>query len=75
MLNVTVNEINDLTEEQRGVFREGLRADLGQQGFDEFFDEMFRREQEASGRAIHIAHIECLSCSSCSNGGVIREFY
>ncbi|KAI1655630.1 hypothetical protein F4813DRAFT_391479 [Daldinia decipiens] len=49
ILNATVNEINDLTKEQREVFREGLRADLGQQGFDEFFDEMFRREQEESG--------------------------
>ncbi|KAI2778641.1 hypothetical protein F4815DRAFT_447141 [Daldinia loculata] len=35
----------------QGVFREGLRADLGQQGFDEFFDEMFRRELEASGNS------------------------
>lgn len=50
MLNAACSgEINNLTLEQRDAFREGLRADLGKQGFDEFFDEMFRRETEASG--------------------------
>lgn len=50
MLNAALSgEINDLTDDQRDVFREGLRADLGQQGFDQFFDEMFRREADAPG--------------------------
>ncbi|KAI1391897.1 uncharacterized protein F4822DRAFT_108933 [Hypoxylon trugodes] len=51
MLNGAASgEINDLTEEQKDVFRKGLRADLGEQGFDEFFDEMFKRELVASGK-------------------------
>ncbi|KAK1770096.1 hypothetical protein QBC33DRAFT_603160 [Phialemonium atrogriseum] len=50
MLNAALSgEINNLTDDQRGVFREGLRADIGQQGFDQFFDEMFRREADAPG--------------------------
>ncbi|KAH8167471.1 hypothetical protein CIB48_g772 [Xylaria polymorpha] len=37
------------TEDQWAVFREGLKADKGEQGFEEFFDEMWRREKIVKG--------------------------
>lgn len=50
MLNsATTGEIEQLTEEQKASFRHGLQSHLGEQGFDEFFDEMYRRELAASG--------------------------
>ncbi|KAI0420735.1 hypothetical protein F5X98DRAFT_16654 [Xylaria grammica] len=50
LLNIAVtNDINSLTEDQWAAFREGLRADKGEQGFEEFFDEMWRREKIAKG--------------------------
>ncbi|KAJ2971817.1 hypothetical protein NUW58_g9311 [Xylaria curta] len=50
LLNVgTANETDTLTEAQWDVFREGLKADKGEQGFEEFFDEMWRREKIAKG--------------------------
>ncbi|KAI0189959.1 hypothetical protein EV127DRAFT_470263 [Xylaria flabelliformis] len=50
MLNIGVNnEFDKLTEDQMAVFREGLRADKGEQGFEEFFDEMRKRDNIAKG--------------------------
>lgn len=50
LLNVGItNDIHTLTEDQLAVFREGLRADKGEQGFEEFFDEMWKREKVAKG--------------------------
>ncbi|KAI1421179.1 hypothetical protein F5Y12DRAFT_790241 [Xylaria sp. FL1777] len=50
LLNVGVaNEVGSLTDNQWAVFRQGLRADKGEQGFEEFFDEMRRREKIAKG--------------------------
>ncbi|KAI1336508.1 hypothetical protein F5Y15DRAFT_201012 [Xylariaceae sp. FL0016] len=50
MLNAAATEeILSLTEEQRETFREGLRSDVGERGFEELFDEMFRRERKAKG--------------------------
>ncbi|KAI1751353.1 hypothetical protein F4782DRAFT_531629 [Xylaria castorea] len=50
LLNVGVNnEFDSLTENQWAAFREGLRADKGEQGFEEFFDEMRKRKQIAEG--------------------------
>ncbi|KAI3322380.1 hypothetical protein HD806DRAFT_523245 [Xylariaceae sp. AK1471] len=49
LLNVAVTDDYSLTEDQWAVFREGLRADKGEQGFEEFFDEMRKREKIAKG--------------------------
>ncbi|TGJ84734.1 hypothetical protein E0Z10_g4018 [Xylaria hypoxylon] len=49
LLNSVTNDLDSLTEDQWAVFREGLRADKGEQGFEEFFDEMWRREKIAKG--------------------------
>ncbi|RWA07225.1 hypothetical protein EKO27_g7883 [Xylaria grammica] len=50
LLNIAVtNDINSVTEDQWAAFREGLRADEGERGFEEFFDEMWRREKIAKG--------------------------
>ncbi|GAP83240.1 putative ABC integral membrane type 1 [Rosellinia necatrix] len=50
LLNVGVtNDVDHLTEDQWAAFREGLRADKGEQGFEEFFDEMWKREKIAKG--------------------------
>ncbi|KAI0596186.1 hypothetical protein F4775DRAFT_325131 [Biscogniauxia sp. FL1348] len=52
LLNSTATgEIATLSEEQRLRFREGLKEDLGPQGFNEFFDEMFKREIDSKGNA------------------------
>ncbi|CAJ2502950.1 Uu.00g103440.m01.CDS01 [Anthostomella pinea] len=52
MLNAGVNdEIGTLTDDQLSVFREGLRADIGDQGFDQFFAEMSNRRNVAKGTA------------------------
>ncbi|KAI1182925.1 hypothetical protein F5B17DRAFT_418234 [Nemania serpens] len=50
LLNVGVsNDLDSLTQDQWAVFREGLRADKGEQGVEEFFDEMWKREKLAKG--------------------------
>ncbi|KAI1270405.1 hypothetical protein F5Y18DRAFT_421898 [Xylariaceae sp. FL1019] len=50
LLNIGVtNEFAKVTPEQWEVFREGLRADKGEQGFEEFFDEMRKRGNIAKG--------------------------
>ncbi|KAI0474329.1 hypothetical protein F4859DRAFT_86548 [Xylaria cf. heliscus] len=50
MLNIGVtDDFEGLTEEQLATFREGLRADKGEQGFEEFFDEMRERGKIAKG--------------------------
>ncbi|KAI0449255.1 hypothetical protein F5B21DRAFT_509366 [Xylaria acuta] len=50
LLNVGVtDEFDGLTEDQWAAFREGLRADKGEQGFEEFFDEMRKRGKIAKG--------------------------
>ncbi|KAI5921000.1 hypothetical protein F4810DRAFT_389758 [Camillea tinctor] len=47
--SAATGEIATLSEEQRVRFREGLKEDLGPQGFNEFFDEMFKREIDTKG--------------------------
>jgi hypothetical protein len=50
MLNSAANgELDNLSEDQLTIFRDGLRADVGEEGFERFFDEMVRRELNASG--------------------------
>ncbi|KAI1633354.1 hypothetical protein F4809DRAFT_644547 [Biscogniauxia mediterranea] len=49
--SAATGEIATLSEEQRVRFREGLKADLGPQGFNEFFDEMFKREIDSKGNS------------------------
>ncbi|KAI0973914.1 hypothetical protein F4678DRAFT_486512 [Xylaria arbuscula] len=50
LLNVGVtNDASSLTDDQWTIFRQGLKADKGEQGFEEFFDEMWRREKVAKG--------------------------
>ncbi|KAI1170994.1 hypothetical protein F4777DRAFT_85979 [Nemania sp. FL0916] len=50
LLNVgATDELDGLTEDQWAKFREGLRSDKGEQGFEEFFDEMWKREKIAKG--------------------------
>jgi len=50
MLNsAATGEPDTLTETQMTNFRQGLLSHLGQQGFDEFFDELYRRELAANG--------------------------
>ncbi|KAI0407550.1 hypothetical protein F4802DRAFT_515216 [Xylaria palmicola] len=50
LLNIgATDEPNGPTEDQWAVFREGLRADKGERGFEEFFDEMWEREKMAKG--------------------------
>lgn len=43
MLNATDEESETLSQEQRDTFREGLRADLGEAGLDEFRAESYMR--------------------------------
>ncbi|KAI0120684.1 hypothetical protein BJ170DRAFT_600415 [Xylariales sp. AK1849] len=54
MLNVgatgDAGHLAELSDEQMTAFREGLRADLGNQGYDQFFEEMFKREMIAKGK-------------------------
>lgn len=50
LLNVGVsNDLDSLTQDQWAVFREGLKADKGEKGLEEFFDEMWKREKIAKG--------------------------
>ncbi|KAI1283868.1 hypothetical protein F5Y07DRAFT_393806 [Xylaria sp. FL0933] len=50
LLNVAAtSDVGSLTQDQWSVFREGLRADKGEKGFEGFFDEMWRREKIAKG--------------------------
>jgi hypothetical protein len=49
LLNAAVTSLDGLTEDQWATFREGLRAEEGDQGFEEFFDEMWKREKIAKG--------------------------
>ncbi|KAH6614445.1 hypothetical protein B0J18DRAFT_300952 [Chaetomium sp. MPI-SDFR-AT-0129] len=50
MLNsAATGEINNLSEAERDTFREGLRQDLGDAGFEQFFEEMWKREKAAKG--------------------------
>ncbi|KAI0427665.1 hypothetical protein F5Y09DRAFT_333189 [Xylaria sp. FL1042] len=50
LLNVgATNDVHSLTNDQWSVFREGLKTDKGEQGFEEFFDEMWRRNKMAKG--------------------------
>ncbi|KAI0148839.1 hypothetical protein GGR57DRAFT_474439 [Xylariaceae sp. FL1272] len=50
LLNIGVtNEAGKVTPEQWETFREGFKADIGEQGLEEFFDEMFKREKTAKG--------------------------
>jgi hypothetical protein len=77
LLNVGVNnEADSLTEDHWAVFREGLRADKGEQGFEEFFDEMWKREKAAKGtiwpasssyRNIHLESLSSNSTNICSS--------
>ncbi|KAI0018653.1 hypothetical protein F4780DRAFT_507972 [Xylariomycetidae sp. FL0641] len=51
MLNsAATGEIRSLTEEQLEVFRTGLKADLGPQGFDDFTAEIYKRELKSKGQ-------------------------
>lgn len=73
LLNVGItNDIHTLTEDQLAVFREGLRADKGEQGFEEFFDEMWKREKVAKGTKAIFAFMfpnhTCSPPSHASNG-------
>ncbi len=43
MLNATDEESETLTQEQRDTFREGLRADLGEAGLEDFQVESYTR--------------------------------
>lgn len=47
--SAATGDFDTLTETQLDTFRQGLLAHLGHQGYDEFFDELFRREQLATG--------------------------
>ncbi|KAI1306147.1 hypothetical protein F5Y03DRAFT_354837 [Xylaria venustula] len=50
LLNISAtNNVGSLTEDQWATFRQGLRADKGEQGVEAFFDEMRRREKVAKG--------------------------
>lgn len=50
MLNsAATGELNSLSEAERDTFREGLRQDLGDAGFEQFFEEMFKREMASKG--------------------------
>lgn len=50
MLNAAAaGDLDNLSEAELAAFREGLRADLGEEGFERFFQEMFRREMSARG--------------------------
>ncbi len=46
MLNATDEESENLTQEQRGTFREGLRADLGEAGLEDFQVESYRHWEQ-----------------------------
>ncbi|KAI8624964.1 hypothetical protein F5Y19DRAFT_278779 [Xylariaceae sp. FL1651] len=50
LLNADATNGHDsLNEEQWAVFLEGLKADKGEQGLEEFFDEMWKRTKIAKG--------------------------